>query len=138
MSDLAEIMKTDIKSIAADEPLILAARRMRDERIGSLLVKKNDAYVGVLTETDIVRKAAAVGKDLTILSVEAVMTQPMVSVESTLTVRDANDMMSDCGVRHLAVCEAGKVVGIVSVRDILLYFKSYSEASYSEPNITQD
>jgi signal-transduction protein with cAMP-binding, CBS, and nucleotidyltransferase domain len=138
MSDLAEIMKTDIKSILVDQPLIMAARRMRDERIGSLLVKKNDGYVGVLTEADIVRKAAAAGKDLSTLSVEAVMTQPMVSIESTKTVRDANDMMSDCGVRHLAVCEAGKVVGIVSVRDILLYFKSFAEPSYSEPNITQD
>ena len=65
MSDLAEIMKTDIKSILVDQPLIMAARRMRDERIGSLLVKKNDGYVGVLTEADIVRKAAAAGKDLT-------------------------------------------------------------------------
>ena len=138
MSDLAEIMKKDVKSIAADQPLIMAARQMRDERIGSLLVENHDIYVGVLTETDIVRKAAAEGKDLSTLSVEAVMTQPIVSIETTKTIRDANDMMGDCGVRHLAVSEAGKVVGIVSVRDILLYYKSYAEPSFSEPNITQD
>ncbi len=40
MSDLAEIMKKDIKTITADEPVITAARQMRDERIGALLVKK--------------------------------------------------------------------------------------------------
>ena len=138
MSDLAEIMKTDIQSIAAGEPLIMAARRMRDKRIGSLLVENHDIYVGVLTETDIVRKAAAEGKDLSTLSVEAVMTQPLMSIESTKTARDANDMMGDYGIRHLAVSKAGKVVGIVSVRDILMYFKSYAEPSYAEPNITQD
>ena len=138
MSDLAEIMKKDIKSIAVDQPLITAACQMRDERIASLLVKKKDDFVGILTETDIVRKAAAQGKDLSTLSVEAVMTQPIVSIESTKTVREANDMMGDCGVRHLAVSEAGKVVGVVSVRDILRYFKSYSEPSYSEPKINQD
>ena len=138
MSDLAEIMKTDLKSIAVDERLIMAARRMRDERVGSLLVKKNEGYVGILTETDIVRKVAAEGKDLATLSVEDVMSQPIVSIESTMTVRDANDMMGDRGVRHLVVREAGKVVGVVSVRDILMYFKSYAEPSYSEPNITLD
>ena len=138
MSDLAEIMKKDIKSTVPGEPLIMAARRMRDERIGSLLVKKNDTYVGVLTETDIVRKAAAEGKDLSTLSVESVMTKPIVSIESTKTIRDANDMMGNYGIRHLAVSEAGKIVGIVSVRDILLYFKTYADPIYSEPKIAQD
>ena len=94
MTDLAEIMQKTIKSIAADQAIVNAARRMRDERIGSLLVEENDDYVGILTETDIVRKAAAEGKDLSTLSVKKLMTQPLVSIESTKTVRDANDMMS--------------------------------------------
>ncbi|GJL49918.1 MAG: histidine kinase [Nitrospirales bacterium] len=138
MSDLAEIMKKEIKTIDAGKSLIMAARQMRDDRIGSLLVKANGEYVGVITETDIVRKAAAEGKDLSSLTVEAVMTKPVVSIESTKTVREANDLMGECGIRHLAVSEAGKIVGIVSVRDILLAFKSYAEPTYSEPKIAQD
>ncbi|GJL64745.1 MAG: histidine kinase [Nitrospirales bacterium] len=138
MSDLAEIMKKEIKSIEAGQSLIMAARQMRDDRIGSLLVKANGDYVGVITETDVVRKAAAEGKDLSSLTVEAVMTKPVVSIESTKTVRDANDLMGECGIRHLAVSEAGRIVGIVSVRDILLAFKSYAEPSYAEPKISQD
>ena len=138
MTDLAEIMQKTIKSIAADQAVVNAARRMRDERIGSLLVEENDNYVGILTETDIVRKAAAEGKDLSTLSVKKLMTEPLVSIESTKTVRDAHDMMGNWGIRHLVVCEAGKVVGMVSIRDILRYFKSFSEPVYSEPNITQD
>ncbi|WP_454063129.1 CBS domain-containing protein [Candidatus Nitrospira salsa] len=138
MSDLAEIMKKEIKSIDAGKSLIMAARQMRDDRIGSLLVKAKGDYVGVITETDIVRKAAAEGKDLSSLTVEAVMTKPVVSIESTKTVREANDLMGECGIRHLAVSEAGKIVGIVSVRDILLAFKSYAEPTYSEPKIAQD
>ncbi|MEC4673850.1 MAG: CBS domain-containing protein [Nitrospirota bacterium] len=138
MTDLAEIMQKTIKSIAADQAIVNAARRMRDERIGSLLVEENDDYVGILTETDIVRKAAAEGKDLSTLSVKKLMTQPLVSIESTKTIRDANEMMGTWGIRHLVVCEAGKVVGMVSIRDILRYFKSFSEPVYSEPNITQD
>ncbi len=138
MSDLAEIMRKNIKSIDVDQFAIAAARRMRDERIGSLLVTKDDEYVGILTETDFVRKAAAEGKNVSTLSVEALMNQPVISIESTKTVRDAIDRMGDFGIRHLVVREAGKVVGMVSVRDILMYFKSFTKPSYSEPNITQD
>lgn len=138
MSDLAEIIRKNIKSIAADQSALEAARRMRDERIGSLLVKKGDDYVGILTETDFVRKAAAEGKNVSTLSVEDLMNQPVISIESTKTVRDAIDRMGDFEIRHLVVCEAGEVVGMVSARDILMYFKSYTKPSYSEPNITQD
>ena len=61
MTDLAEIMQKTIKSIAADQAIVNAARRMRDERIGSLLVEENDNYVGILTETDIVRTTLTCG-----------------------------------------------------------------------------
>lgn len=138
MSDLAEIMRKNIKSIAAGQSAIDAARRMRDERIGSLFVEKNGDYVGILTETDFVRKAAAEGKNVSTLSVEDLMNHPIISIESTKTVRDAMNRMGDFGVRHLMVTEAGKFVGLVSVRDILLHFKSVSAPSYAEPNITQD
>jgi len=138
MSDLSEIMRKKLKSIAADQFAIEAARRMRDERIGSLLVKKGDDYVGILTDTDFVRKAAAEGKNVATLTVEDLMSHPIVSIESTKTVRDAIDRMGDFGIRHLMVSEAGKIIGMISVRDILMYFKSYTKPSYSEPNITQD
>ena len=138
MSDLAEIMRKTLKTIAPDQSAIEAARRMRDERIGSLLVEKNGDFVGILTESDFVRKAAAEGKNVSTLTVEALMQQPVISIESTKTVRDAMDRMGDFGVRHLMVTEAGKVAGMVSVRDILLHFKSISAPGYSEPKITQD
>ena len=138
MSDLSEVMRKNIKSIDADQFAMEAARRMRDERIGSLLVKKGDDYVGILTDTDFVRKAAAEGKNVATLTVEDLMSHPIISIESTKTVRDAIDRMGDFGIRHLMVSEAGKIIGMISVRDILMYFKSYTKPSYSEPNITQD
>jgi signal-transduction protein with cAMP-binding, CBS, and nucleotidyltransferase domain len=57
----------------------------------------------------------------------------MASIESIRGVQDAHDMMADLGIRHLVVREAGKVVGVLSARDLLVYFKSVSE-----PNIAQD
>jgi signal-transduction protein with cAMP-binding, CBS, and nucleotidyltransferase domain len=69
-----------------------------------------------------VRKAVADRKDLENTTVESIMTTPLNYIDSTKTLLDAQDTMRDLGVRHLAVREGGKVVGIVSVGDLLAYF----------------
>jgi CBS domain-containing protein len=133
MSSLAQVMRKELKKIAHTDSVREAAKRMKDERLGSLLVEKNGAVVGIVTETDIVRRGAADGKDLATLTVEQIMTSPIVTIETTRTIQDAHDMMGDLGVRHLGVSDKGKLVGLVSVRDLLVYFKRVSE-----PKITQD
>ena len=80
-----------------------------------------------------VRRAGAEGTDLAKVTVQSIMTSPIATSESIRTVQDAHDMMGDLGVRHLGVTEGGKLVGLVSVRDLLVYFKRVSE-----PRITQD
>ena len=84
-------------------------------------------------ETDVVRRGVAESGDLEKLTVEKIMSFPMASIESIRSVQDAHDMMADLGIRHLVVREAGKVVGVLSARDLLVYFKSVSE-----PKIAQD
>ena len=106
---------------------------MRDERVGSLLVERDGKIVAIVTETDIVRKASARGADLGKEKIDIIMSAPVASIEIQRNPQDAHDMMGDLGVRHLAVTDAGKIVGLLSVRDLLLYFKSVSE-----PRITQD
>ena len=133
MSTLANVMRKELKTISATVVVKEAAVRMKNERLGSLLVEKNGALVGIVTETDIVRRGAAEGKDLTKLTVEQIMTSPIATIEVTRTLQDAHDMMGDLGVRHLGVSQGGKVVGLVSVRDLLVYFKRVSE-----PKIAQD
>ncbi|TAJ26413.1 MAG: CBS domain-containing protein, partial [Nitrospirae bacterium] len=102
-------------------------------RVGALFVDKGGALVGIVTDTDVVRRAVAGGEDLGKLAVHTIMTSPIVTIESMRTVQDAHDMMGDLGVRHLGVTEQGRLVGLVSVRDLLVYFKRVSE-----PKITQD
>jgi signal-transduction protein with cAMP-binding, CBS, and nucleotidyltransferase domain len=126
-------MRRELKKIAHDESVREAAKRMRDERIGSLMVEKGGQLVGIVTETDMVRRAVAGDRDLGKVTVESIMTSPIATIESMRTVQDAHDMMGDLGVRHLGVTEQGKLVGLVSVRDLLVYFKRVSE-----PKITQD
>jgi CBS domain-containing protein len=117
---------------------------MQTERVGSLLVKKGKTFVGIVTDTDIVRRAVASNKNLGKMTVEKIMTSPICTIEGSQPVDDAQDMMGDLGVRHLAVTKAGEIVGVVSVRDLLLFYKRYAqskiplEADYSEPKIMQD
>ncbi len=133
MSTITAVMTKKLQSIPVEQSVAEAARRMRDDRIGSLLVEQTGEYVGIVTETDVVRRGVAESGDLEKLTVEKIMSFPMASIESIRSVQDAHDMMADLGIRHLVVREAGKVVGVLSARDLLVYFKSVSE-----PKIAQD
>ena len=133
MSTLMEVMTKNIKTASGDTTVADAARRMRDERMGSLLVEDQGDLVGIVTDTDIVRRAVAEKKDLTNLTLANIMTTPLASIESMMSVHDAQDMMADFGIRHLVVRAAGQIVGLVSARDLLVYYQSVSE-----PKIAQD
>ena len=133
MLALQETMTRNLKTIRHDATVQEAAQRMKDDKVGSLLVDRGGQVVAIVTETDIVRKAVAKGADLGKEKVEAIMSSPIASIEIQRTPQDAHDMMADLGVRHLAVTDKGKIVGLLSVRDLLVYFKRVSE-----PKITQD
>lgn len=127
MTNLANLMSREVKKISHDATIREAAELMGRFEIGSLLVEQNGEYVGILTETDIVRKAVAKGLDLGKEKVSAITSKPVISLDQTRSPQDAFDMMGEAGVRHLAVTDRGKIRGIVSVRDLLLYFKKQSE-----------
>lgn len=133
MLTLQETMTRNLKTIRHDATIQETARRMQEDKIGSLLVDRGGQVVAIVTETDIVRKAVAKGADLGKEKVETIMSSPVASIEIQRTPQDAHDMMADLGVRHLAVTDKGKIVGLLSVRDLLVYFKRVSE-----PKITQD
>ncbi len=144
MSTVAQIMTKRLKSIGPKASITSAAKTMRTARIGSLLVKRGKQLVGIVTDTDIVRRAVASGKPLGKLTVEKIMTAPVCTIEGSESVDEAQSMMADLGVRHLGVTKHGEVSGVVSVRDILAFYKRRAqstmslETNYSEPKITQD
>jgi CBS domain-containing protein len=144
MSTVAKIMNKKPKSVGPKTSIASAAKMMRTARVGSLFVKKGRQLVGVVTDTDIVRRAVASGKPLSKLTVEKIMTTPICTIEGGQSVDDAQDMMADLGVRHLGVTSNGEISGVVSVRDLLLHYKRYAqskistEVTYDEPKITQD
>ena len=144
MSTVAQIMTKRPKSVGPKTSVVSAAKTMRTARVGSLLVKKGTQLVGIVTDTDIVRRAVATSKPLGKLTVDKIITTPLCTIEGTASVEDAQAMMGDLGVRHLAVTKGGMLVGVVSVRDVMLSYRKSArsqgaaEERYSEPKIGQD
>ena len=143
MSTVAKIMSKQPKSVGPGVSIVSAAKKMQTARIGSLFVKKGKKFVGIITDTDIVRRAVAPSKSLGKMTVEKIMTAPICTIEGNQPVDDAQDMMAELGVRHLGVTQAGEIVGVISVRDLLMFYKRYAQSkispeTYSEPKIFQD
>lgn len=113
-----------VKTINHDETVRRASQLMRDHKIGCLLVIK-DEVEGIVTETDLTRRVMAEGMNPEETSIERVMTTPILKVDAEVTLLDANDMMSEKGIRHLGVQKNGKLVGLISVRDLLVFLTKY-------------
>jgi CBS domain-containing protein len=122
---LAVMMNRKMRTIQTEATLLEAARLMRDVRVGALLVEENGQFVGVVSETDLVRKAMAEGREIGQEKVRTIMSSPIITIDIDRPASDASDLMSEKGIRHLAVTDSGKIVGVISVRDLLRYYKNW-------------
>ena len=116
---LSVLMATRLATIPSDASLLAAAQLMREKRIGSLLTSEAGEIVGIVTERDLVQKGLASNRDASRTHVSAVMSSPLLSIDVNRTIRDASKVMAEQGVRHLTVTESGKIVGVLSVRDLV-------------------
>jgi CBS domain-containing protein len=90
---------------------------MSAKGIGALLVTEGEQLVGIITERDVVRKFAVLAADTA--SVRDLMTERILYVDPDQTVNDCMVLMTERHVRHLPVLDGGRLVGIVSIRDVV-------------------
>ena len=114
---IADIMTKAAVTDQQDDTLAAAATKMWDQQTGSLLVLDGDDLVGIVTERDVLR-AVATGQDLSEARVSEVMSKDLITASPTSSVRDAARIMTEKWIRHLPILENGKLVGIVSQRDL--------------------
>ena len=126
MATIGQIMTRQLSVISPESTIEMAAQQMLGQHIGSLLVMQGKEYTGIVTEADVVR-AVAQQMPVSKAPVHKIMSSPILTVERTLSPHYARDLMADKRIRHLAVTEEGSVVGIVSARDLLAYFKTVSK-----------
>jgi CBS domain-containing protein len=124
LTPLALLMNRNIQKIQSEASLSEAARLMRDRKIGALLVEEEGEYVGIISESDLVRRSMAEGLEPVKIKVKVIMSKPIISMDIDKTAKDANDIMATRGIRHLAITDRGKIVGVLSVRDLVICFKN--------------
>ena len=108
-------------TVERDTDVQTAARIMRDRGIGSLFVTNGKEVVGILTDTDMVRRVVAAGADTHKTTAEQIMSAPIMTIEEGKTLLDANDLMAQTHLRHLGVTREDKLVGMISVRDLVVF-----------------
>lgn len=113
-----------IISIDAEAIVTEAALLMRDNNIGSLLVTKDEKYVGIVTEGDLSRKVMARKLNPREIEVAYTMSEPIISIEGNLYMEKAFVSMVANNIRHIVVTESGKIFGILSIKDFANYYKS--------------
>lgn len=115
------VPKEKFVTVDRDTDVRKAAQIMRDRNIGSLFVTRGQEIIGILTDTDLVRRSVATGADPAKTPVEQIMSAPIIMIEENKTLLDANDLMAREHLRHLGVSKDGKLVGMISVRDLVVF-----------------
>lgn len=111
-----------ILAVSMEATLKEAGQLLQENNIGSLLVRGGDEYVGSITETELAREVVAQGVDPATTTVKTCMREPLLSIESSEPIVEAVRLMKEKATRHLAVTESGKIVGVISVSDVLRYY----------------
>jgi CBS domain-containing protein len=108
-----------IHSIAPDEPVLTAIRKMAEHHIGALLVMTGDKLVGIVSERDYARKVVLLGRSSTETRVESIMSAKVVTVTPRHDANDCMRLMTDRRIRHLPVVSGERVVGVLSIGDLV-------------------
>jgi len=114
---VSEIMTNAAVIDQPDDTLAEAARKMWEQQTGSLLVMDGDDLVGIVTERDVL-KAVATGMAVDDTRISQVMSKDLVTVGPGTSLREAAKVMAERWIRHLPVLDNGKLVGVISQRDL--------------------
>lgn len=99
--------------------VIDAVKLLARENVGAIVVVDDDKLVGIVSERDVTRKIFLQGSNPNADRVEQIMTRNVITVEPTASTRDCLVLMTAKNIRQLPVVEAGHVVGLISIRDIV-------------------
>ena len=117
--DVLKTKKQDIWTITPQSTAYRALEIMADKNIGALMVIDDDQLVGIFSERDYARKVILKGKSSKVTTVEELMTTPVFSIEPEKSVEKCMALMTVTHHRHLPVMEKGKLIGIVSLGDVV-------------------
>jgi CBS domain-containing protein len=106
-------------SVTPDEKVVVALQLMRDNRVRAIMVIKADKLVGIITQGDCAIKVLLPGLDAKQVLVQEVMSADPVTVKLQDPIEACTGLMASRNFRHLPVVEAGRVVGVISIGDVV-------------------
>ncbi len=109
----------EVHAVAPEAPVIEAIRLMAAKSIGAVLVLRGDALEGILSERDYARKVVLQGRSSADTPASAIMTAQVVTVAPDTPVPACMQLMTERRIRHLPVLEGGRVVGVISIGDLV-------------------
>lgn len=123
MHTMQQILKqkdnNEIWAITPDATVFEAIQMMADQRAGALLVMEGPALKGIISERDYAREVILKGRASRSTLVGEIMSTRVISVPSTHVVQDALSLMTEKHIRHLPIVDEGRVVGVVSIGDLV-------------------
>lgn len=120
---------SEVYSISADATVYEALEMLEEKNVGALLVMDGDTLAGLLSERDYVRKVKLKGHSSTDLKVSEIMSTPVVTVPPTATVDECMRCMTNKRCRHLPVVGEGKLVGVVSIGDLVNWIMTVQDVT---------
>ncbi|HRF83758.1 MAG: CBS domain-containing protein [Xanthomonadales bacterium] len=109
----------EVHAVAPEAPVIEAIRLMADKSVGALVVLRGGALAGILSERDYARKVVLQGRSSADTPVSAIMTAEVLTVAPDTSVPACMRKMTERRIRHLPVVEDGRVVGVISIGDLV-------------------
>lgn len=121
MTSIRQILagKPDVFSVVPDATVFEGLRQMEERNVGALLVMKDGRIVGIFSERDYARRMILHGRSSRETAVHEVMTDDVFVISPEATAAECMVHMTDRHIRHLPVIEDGRVVGVISVGDVM-------------------
>ncbi len=117
--NILELKGNDVWSISPEDTVYDALRLMARVDCGALLVMENDKLVGMLSERDYARKVILFGKTSKETLVKEIMTNKVISIHPMQICEECMQIMTKNKIRHLPVVDEGKVLGVISIGDVV-------------------
>ena len=122
---VGDVMNRQVATVSLEEKVASAAKIMSDERISCLVVIDCGNVVGIITETDVLRRVGNKSNDLYRTELSQIMSSPVESASSDLSILQAGKIMGRKHIKRLPIIENGKLVGIVTQTDLVRALTSY-------------
>jgi CBS domain-containing protein len=113
-----EAMNTNLTIVESKASVLEAAQRMKINKIGNVLIIENGRPIGILTESDILKKVVAEDKNARDVLVKDVMSTPIIVIDPYISLEEAMKTMGRCNIRRLPVVEKGEFIGMITQKDI--------------------